>query len=343
MKSSIFTLLACGALLSACGGHKGAEQSLSPTFACDSAVVNITIVDYDSTTQGYMDAIVSYYDDLGEIAPQKVNDDGTLTLTLQLQGDAQLMLMNASAGDRYGAVRVAPGEVTDITISGDTITTTGRFAELNKTLNTYEPKYAFNIFGANFFRYDMNGDDYTAAILAEYADRKAALEGDAGLTDAQRVIERSELVGGLLTLATNRTLASRCNYFTLNSDTHDVPMDSLATDMSDDNYKAVLMAIDADDEALLMSRDVSSMLGNVDWNGLGAKGTLLGMLSLYQKAAKQAYANKLDPALVAELREYSNPFFADAAENIQAMAQKKFEAAAEMVSETPDVAGEEII
>lgn len=344
MKSSIFTLLACGALLSACGGHKGAEQSLSPTYACDSAVVNITIVDFDSTTQAYLDALVSYYDNLGEIAPQKVNGDGTLTLTLPLQGDAVMTLFNASGDSRYGTVRVAPGETTDITIAGDSLTTTGRFAEFNRVMNTYEPKYGFNIFGdTNFFRYDMNGDDYTAAILAEYAERKAALEADENLTDAERLIERSELLTGLLSLASDRKFSGRCNYLTLHPGTNDIPFDSLAADMSEANYADIVMAIDPNDEALMMSRSVSTSLGPVDWNAAGAKGTLLGTLSLYQKAAKRAMANKLDPELVAELREYENPFFADAVENIQAMAQKKFEDAAKMVSETPDVPGEEII
>lgn len=341
MKSSILSLVAGCVVLASCSGNGGDRQSLSPTFACDSAIVNITMVGADST--GYVDALVSYFDDLAEITPQALGAEGKTTLRLDLQGDAVMTLFNTNSGERCGVVRVAPGETTDITIYPDSIVTTGRFADFNRTLSTYRPKYAMDIFSADFFRYDMNGDDYTAAILAKYGEMSSALDADTDLTDAQRVVEKSELVNSLLSLASNRRFAGRCNYINLHPDQQPIPMDSIATDMSADNYAAIVAAIDPNDDIMLMSGQIATSLGTVDWNAAGAQGTLLGTLANYQKAAKQAYENKLNPELVDALAAYPNPFFADAAQTINNIAKVRFEEAAKLVSPTPDVPAEQII
>lgn len=342
MKSSILSLMAGCMVLASCSGGSGDKQTMSPTFACDSARINITVVGADST--GHLDAIVSYYDDLSEIAPQALDAEGKTSIRLDLQGDAVMTLFNTNNGERYGWVRVAPGETTDITIYGnDSLVTTGRFADFNKVLSTYQPKYDMNIFQADFFRYDMNGDDYTAAILAKYGQLSSDIDADATLSEAERIIEKSALVNSLLTLASDRRFSGRCNYLTLNPGNFNIPQDSLATDMSAENYAAVIAAIDPNDETILMSGQIASSLGNVDWNAAGAEGTLLGAIANYQKAAKQAYENKLNPELFESLKAYSNPFFAEAVQNISDIAKARFEEAARLVSETPDVPGEQII
>lgn len=347
MKSSFFSALVPAGMmlaLASCGGNEGLQQSLSPTFACDSALINVTVVDYDSTRNGYIDAIVSYYDDLGEIPPQRLDANGKTSIRLDLQGDAVLTLFNTSGDSRYGMIRVAPGEVTDVTIYPDSLVTTGRFADFNRVLSTYETKYGLNIFTPDFSRYDMNGDDYTTAILAKYAEMSAAIDADGSLTDTQKVIERGELTNTLLSLASNRAFVGRCSYITLHPENSQaVPMDSIATDMSDANYAAVIAAIDANDEAILMNGHVSTSLGDVDWNAKGASGTLLGTLSAYQRMAKKAYEGKDDTELMSVLNGYSNPFFAQAIDNIRAISKKRFEEASRLVSATPDVAGEDII
>lgn len=349
MKSPLYSsLVPAGVMLASmvasCGSGEGVKQSLSPTYACDSAVVNITVVDYDSARNGYIDAIMSFFDDLGELAPQQLDAEGKTSVRLDLQGDVVMTLFDTSGDARYGVIRVAPGEVTDVTIYPDSIVTTGRFADFNRIFNSYEPKYGMDIFGADFFRYDMNGDDYTAAILAEYTGKSAAIDADGGLTDAERVIERSALTNALLSLASNRVFAGRCNYLSVHPDNAaGVPMDSIATDMSDANYAAVLAAIDPNDDVLLMDGSIATSLGDVDWNAVGASGTLLGTLSAYQKAAKKAYEGKVDAETMAELQAYGNPFFAQAVDNIRGISEKRFEEASKLVSPTPDVDGKDII
>lgn len=329
-------------LTSSCTGGSGVKQSLSPTFACDSATINITVVGADSTVS--IDAIISYYDDLGELSPQSLDGEGRTSIRLDLQGDAVLALFDSNKGTRYGWIRVAPGETTDVTIySADSVVTTGRFADFNKVLWNYTPKYDMNIFQADFFRYDMNGDEYTDAILSRYGRLSADIDADASLSDTERIIEKSTLVNSLLQLASDRMFAGRCNYLTLHPGEHNPPLDSIATDMSDENYAAVIAAIDPNDETMLMDAQIASSLGSVDWNAAGARGTLLGSLSTYQKAARQAYENKLSPELLESLRADSNPFFAEAVQNICDIARLRFEEASRLVSETPDVPGEQII
>lgn len=347
MKSPIFSSLVAAGMMSvmaSCGGSEGVTQSLSPTYACDSAIVNITVADYDPARNGYVDAILSFYDDLGELAPQQLDAEGRTTVRFDLQGDVVMTLFDTSGDARYGVIRVAPGEVTDVTIYPDSIVTTGRFVDYNRTLNSYEPKYGMNVFEGDFFRYDMNGDDYTAAILAKYADLTAAIDADSGLTDAEKVIERSALTNALLSLASNRVFSGRCNYISSHPENMDgVPMDSIATDMSDANYAAVLAAIDPNDETLLMDGNIATSLGDVDWNAMGASGTLLGAVSTYQKAAKKAYEGKVDEDVMAALRACGNPFFVQAVDNIREISERRFEEASRLVSPTPDVAGEDII
>ncbi len=346
MKSKIIAAMACGLLIASCsGGDKGSEQSFAPTYACDSAVVNITVVDYDSIKNGYIEAFTYSHDALGEVAPTRLDTDGKTSMRFDLQGDMVLALMNASGEDRYGVVRIAPGEVTDVTIYPDSIVTNGRYAELNRVQCKYEPKYGMDVFNPDYFRYDMNGDDYTAAILAKYADNKAALEADTTLTDIQRMLEKGGLVNSLFSLASSRLFTGRCSYLSINGYDKPVPLDSIATDMSEANYASIIAAVDPDDEVMLMAPhgDVATSLGDVDWSAAGARGTLLGTLSTYQKAARQAYEGKVDSTLVAELKEYKNPFYAQAVDNIREIAAKRFEEASKLVSVTPDVPGEEII
>ncbi|ROT19231.1 hypothetical protein EEL51_08185 [Muribaculaceae bacterium Isolate-110 (HZI)] len=345
MKSKFLPLASATLLLSSCAGGNGSDQSLSPTYACDSAVLNITIADYDSLRNGYIEAITYTYDDLGEIIPTPLDPLGKVTMRFDLQGDMTLSLLNASADDRYGTIRIAPGEVTDATIYRDSIVTNGRFAEFNRQLSKYQNKYDMNIFSADFFRYDMNGDDYTAAIIAKYKEQKAAIDADTSLSDIQRVIENAELTNDLLTLASDRQFAGRCNYFTLNGYDKPLNFDSIAVDMSPANYAAVIAAIDPDDETILMSghSSVASSLGNVDWNAAGAEGSLLGTLSTYRQAARLAYEGRPDSTLTDRLKAYDNPFFARAIDNIDAVAQKRFAEAARLVSPVPDVEDTEII
>lgn len=344
MKTTFLSLLAgCMVLVSCTGGSEG-KQSLSPTYACDSAVVNITVVGYDSVSNGYIDAIVSSYDDISEIAPQPLDRNGRITYSFDMQGDKVLSLFNSSADERYGYVRIAPGETTDVTIYPDSIVTTGRFADLNRELNSYTPKYGMDMFTPGFVRYDMNGDEYTAAIVAEYARLKQAFEGDTSLTDAQRAIEESKLINSLLSFATNREMVGRGSYMAVNPGKYDIPRDSILTDMSEANYRSVINAIDPDSEALLGGRcDVATSMGDVDWSAMGAAGTLLGTVSDYRKAARQAYENKLDSTLIASLQAYSNPFFAQAIGNISDIAKARFEKVAKLVSPMPDVPAGEII
>lgn len=338
--------MACGILLASCSSdEENAQQSFSPTYACDSAVVNITVVDYDSVRNGYIEAFTYAYDALGEVPPTRLDSTGRASLRFDLQGDMLLTLMNASGEDRYGSVRIAPGEVTDVTIYPDSIVTNGRYADFNRVLCRYEPKYGMDIFNADYFRYDMSGDDYTAAILAKYADNKAALEADTALTPVQRMLEKAELANTILALASDRNFAGRCNYLSINGYDKPLPLDSIATDMSDANYASVIAAVGPDDETMLMSprTSVATSLGDVDWSAVGAKGTLLGALSTYQKAAREAYEGRTDSTRIASLREYANPFFAQAVDNISMVAAKRFEEASRLVSATPDVPGEEII
>ena len=138
MKSKFLPLASATLLLSSCAGGNGSDQSLSPTYACDSAVLNITIADYDSLRNGYIEAITYTYDDLGEIIPTPLDPLGKVTMRFDLQGDMTLSLLNASADDRYGTIRIAPGEVTDATIYRDSIVTNGRFAEFNRQLSKYQ-------------------------------------------------------------------------------------------------------------------------------------------------------------------------------------------------------------
>ena len=345
IKIPALVVTALGALVVSCGGNSGEKQSLSPTYACDSAIVNVTVAEYDSLKNGYIEALTSTYDDLGEITPTKLDAEGKATFRFDLQGDITISFLNASGDDRYGTIRVAPGEVTDVTIYPDSIVTTGRFADLNRVLSTYQSKYAMNIFSPDFFRYDMNGDDYTAAILAKYAERKEALDADSGLSEIERVIEQAELVNSLFSLASNRQLAGRCNYLSINGYENGVCEDSIATDMSEANYASIVKAIDPNDEAILMGTNigVATSLGNVDWNAAGAEGTLLGTLSTYKKAAHQAYEGRMDSTLVESLRSYPNQFFAEAVGNIATVAAKRFEEAAKIVAPTPEVEADEII
>ncbi len=176
-------------------------------------------------------------------------------------------------------------------------------------------------------------------------EQKAAIDADTSLSDIQRVIENAELTNDLLTLASDRQFAGRCNYFTLNGYDKPLNFDSIAVDMSPANYAAVIAAIDPDDETILMSghSSVASSLGNVDWNAAGAEGSLLGTLSTYRQAARLAYEGRPDSTLTDRLKAYDNPFFARAIDNIDAVAQKRFAEAARLVSPVPDVEDTEII
>lgn len=331
-------------VLASCAGGSGVEQSLAPTYACDSAVVNITVANFDPQANAYIEALINSYDDISELAPQPLDSTGRITLRFDMQGDKVLSLLNASADERYGTIRIAPGETTDVTIYPDSIVTTGRFADLNRELSFYTTKYGMNIFAPDFVRYDMNGDEYTSAIIAEYNRLKEALDADTSLSPAQRAIEESNLMNSLLSFATNRAIVGRGSYMAVNPGKYDIPRDSIVTDMSEANYAAIVKTIDPDSEALLGGRcDVATSLGRVDWNEAGAKGTLLGTVTDYQKAARQAYEDKLDPELYSSLKAYSNPFFALAVDNISDIARTRFEEASRMVSPTPEVSDPDII
>lgn len=344
MKTISLSLVAGCMVLASCTGGSEGKQLLSPTYACDSAVVNITVVDYDSLRNGYIDVIVSSYDDISEIEPRPLDKDGRISYVFDMQGDKVLSLLNTSADQPYGIIRIAPGETTDVTIYPDSIVTTGRFADLNRELSSYEPKYTMSMFAPGFVCYAMNGSEYTSAVIAEYTARKQALDADSSLSPACRAIEESGLLNSLLTFATNRKLVSRSSYMDSHPGIYDIPSDSLCTDMSEADYAAIVKAIDPDSEALLGGRcEIASSLGNVDWSAMGAAGTLLGTVSDYQKASRQAYGNKLDSALFASLQSYSNPFFAQAVDNISDIARSRFQEAARLVSPTPDVAPGETI
>ncbi|MCM1051425.1 MAG: redoxin family protein [Paenibacillus sp.] len=344
MKTTSLSLLAGCMVLASCTGGSEGKQSLSPTYACDSAVVNITVVGYDSVSNGYIDALVNSYDDITELTPRHLDSNGCITLTFDMQGDKVLSLFNTSSDGDYGRIRIAPGETTDVTIYPDSIVTTGRFANLNRVINSYQPKYSMDLFNPDFVRYDMTGDEYTSAILAKYTGLKQALDADSSLSPAQRVIEEAELLNSLLSFASNRELIGRGSYMIVNPGKYDIPRDSILTDMSEANYRSVINAIDPDSEALLGGLcSVATSMGDVDWSAMGAAGTLLGTVSDYRKAARQAYENKLDSTLIASLQAYSNPFFAQAVGNISDIAKARFEKVAKLVSPTPDVPAGEII
>ena len=59
MKKIIYSLVAT-ALLTACNnGNNGVTDSLSPSFECDSATVNLTVVGADPTQEIYVAAIAN--------------------------------------------------------------------------------------------------------------------------------------------------------------------------------------------------------------------------------------------------------------------------------------------
>lgn len=345
MRSIYSVAVSAIALLSitaACG--RSDDSSMAPSYVSDSAIVNINIVDYDSVKNGYIEAFVYTYEGLSEVTPQKVNADGSVALKFDLNGDAVVLLMNASTGDHYGRIRIAP-ETTDVTVYPDSIATNGKFAELNKVMYNYRSKYSMRIFEPSFVSYDMSGDDYTAAVINKYNELKNALDADNTLSPIERDIEENSLINSVLSFMSNRTLVNRCSYLSKNTPDNPISADAMVNEMSDANYAAVIAAIDADSESLLSGGlDIASSLNNVDWSAKGAAGTLLGAVSDYQLAAKEAEECRTDSARVKSLSRYSNPFFAAAVENIRAGAQKRFDDAVSMISKLPaDMPGDKIV
>lgn len=341
MKKIIYSL-ATAALLSACNSGNGVTNSLSPSFECDSATVNLTVVGVDPAQEIYVAAVAQTYDEIGEIAPTKLDENGKATFKFDLQGD---MVIAFDQGIK-ARLRVAPGEVTDITVYPDSVVTTGRFAKYNRAINSYESRHGINMFMPDFMRYDMNGDQFTEALLKKYADEKAAIAADTELTDEQRMIENADLLALVISMAGDRSMLNRCSYITTHPDMagYGVPKDSLNMEMSDANYQAVVAAIDPNDETMMMSsfEGVPSIAG-LDWNKYGAEGTLLGNLSTYVRAAKAAAVDNVDPEVLAKLEAMENPFFANAVKTISTAAKARNEEVAKLVSEVPDVEYAEII
>ncbi|MDE6808769.1 MAG: TlpA family protein disulfide reductase [Muribaculaceae bacterium] len=341
MKKFIYSLTAA-ALLTACNnGNNGVTDSLSPSFECDSATVNLTVVGADSSQEIYVAAIANTYDEIGEIQPTKLDENGQATFKFDLQGD---IMLSFDSGIR-GRFRVAPGEVTNVTVYPDSIVTTGRFAKYNRAMNSYESRHGINMFMPDFMRYDMNGDQFTEALLKKYADEKAAIAADTELTEEQRMVENANLLASVISMAGDRYMLDRCSYVMTHPDCKGaIPKDSLNVEMSDDNYRAVVAAIDLNDESMMMSpfEPIPSIAG-VDWNKYGAEGTLLGNLSTYVRAAKAAAVDNVDPEVLAKLEALQNPFFANGVKSIRAAARARNEEAAKLVSAVPEVEYAEII
>lgn len=343
MKAIYYPLFASAILFAACGSsEKKTTDSLSPSFECDSATINVTVANFDPSHETYIAAIANTYDEVGEIQPTKLDENGKATFKFALHGDMTLMFDEGIRGN----FRIAPGEVTDIIVYGDSVVTTGRFAKLNKTANSYQTQHGINMFEPDFMRYDMNGDEFTAALIKKYNDEKAAIAADTTLTAEQRLIENADLIGMVISLGGDRYMVNRCSYLMSHPEAgRNIPKDSLNMEMSDENYTAIVNAIDPNDEAMMMSyfQGVPNVVGNVNWNKYGAEGTLLGNLSTYVKAAKAAYVDNVDPEMLAKLEALSNPFFANAVKSINAAAKARNEEAAKMVSQVPDVDFAEII
>lgn len=345
MKYNFIVFIISCLMICACSGGKQSGQALYPTLECDSAVVNITFSGFDSDSVNYLDAVSCSFTNVSDLPPAKADRNDTITYRLNLMGDAVILMLNPANDGRYGLIRVAPGEITDVTIYPDSIVTTGRFAQYNSVISNYKRKYEIDVFDHELYRYDMTGDQYTETIIDLYNQKKEALDADTDLTDAQRVYEQASLINSLLRLASDRSFASRYSYIKTHPGCQDVPNDSLNTDMSEENYKTVMDVLDLNDESMLMatSPNVATSLGKVDWNSYGADGTLLGTIQTYQEAMKKANEAKVDSTLIKKLRQYPEQFFADAVEVQAAEAQARIEAAAKLIEPTPDVPSDQII
>lgn len=342
MKKLAFAMMTSALIMTSCGGSKTGDNALSPSMACDSAWLNVTVVDYnpDREEGNYIAALATTYDEDGEIQPTKLSDDGKASFGFDLQGD---IIISFDQGIR-GSLRLAPGDNVEMIVYPDSIEIKGgRFEKLNK-LSDYQTKHGFSFFQPDFMRYDMNGDEFTEALIKMYNEEKAAIEADTDLTDEERLIENATLLGSTIWAAGDRKMLARCSFVRTN-DFSKFSYDSLKTDMSEANYRAVVNAIDPNDEAMMMAYfpAVPSVAGNVDWNKYGAEGTLLGNLSTYVKAAKSAYVDNVDPEVLAKLEALPNPFFATAVKSISAAAKARNDEAAKLVSAVPDVEFAEII
>lgn len=328
----------------ACGGNHG-SGSPEPSFTSGQTVVNIKFADYDSVNNGYIDAFVYGYEGLTELPPTPVGSDGTLSLTFDLNGDAVLNMMNSASEDRYGTVRIAPGETIDVTIYHDSVSTTGKYAALNRVMYNYVPKYSMNMFMPDFVRYDMPGEAYSEAVVEKYNVLRDSLNADKSLSPEARMIEESAQISSALAFMSSRELVNRCSYMFTHPGDFNIPSDSMVNELSDADYAKVVSAIDANSDALLGgSLMISTSLNGADWSAKGAQGTLLGIISDYQLAAKEAAECRTDSARMAVLSAYSNPFFAQATDNIRSAAQKRFDDAVSLINPIPsDLPGDKIV
>lgn len=248
----------------ACGGnHKDGVPA--PSYTSGETVVNIRFADYDSVTNGYIDAFVYGYEGLTELPPTPVGSDGTLSLTFDLNGDAVLNMMSSNTEERYGAVRIAPGETMDVTIYPDSVVTTGKYESLNKVMYKYQPKYGMNVFMPDFVRYDMTGDQYSDGVLGKYQALRDSLESDSSLSAEERLIETSAQLNSLLMAMSSREFVNRCSYMLTHPGDYNIPADSMVNELSDADYAKVIAAIDVDSEALLGGGlEISTSLNGVD-------------------------------------------------------------------------------
>ena len=343
-KTLSWSVVSMALLAVACGGNHDAGSS-QPSYASGETVVNIKFAEYDSVSNGYLDAFVYGYDGLNELPPTPVGADGSLSLTFDLNGDAVLNMMSSSSDERYGSVRIAPGETIDVTLYPDSVSTTGKYATLNSVMYNYLPKYSLNMFMPDFVRYDMPGQEYSQAVIGKYKEMKDSLAADTSLSDEARVIEEGALLNSVLGFMSMREMINRSSYMMTHPGEYNIQRDSMVNKLDDADYAAVVAAIDADSEALLKGGlEISTSLNGVDWSAKGANGTLLGIISDYQLAAKEASECRTDSARMATLTAYSNPFFASSVDNIRNAAQKRFDDAVSMINQLPaDLPGDKVI
>lgn len=311
------------------------------------------VLDVDSVTMQIH--VLGYRPAMGKklnLVVNSITGQETPEVTLDPQGNATFSAMIAgptaiharSIGDTNvrGAALVNPGETIDLYVDarfsgainmrerGDNDVTlpkgyaSGTFSGLTRAMNEAgkATEHNLEIYSGVFGDYHMNGDQYTEYIIDTYRAEKDSIAA-ANLSPLAEKYMNLTLDSELIIATQNADNILRNNYYIThgNSWGSPIPADSINCELSADNLRRIASLVDLNNPgylALYYYTSINELANNTAiWKDAGIDARMLSEMEAYTKAYSDAASMKLTDAQLDELRGFSTPFYAKAAESKQ--------------------------
>lgn len=334
-------------------------------FKADSTTVNVHITDYKPDMGSELSFVVNNINgQTGDLPPIKIDEKGNGSVKIFMPGTGKIIAYSMKDFSVSGNATLAPGETVDLyidpAISGFRTMDSRKDSErISRPWSWHNGKYSEfdrartqgselwmklpNLYSGSFVSYTSTGDDYTKYLTRLYLDGVKEINAAKNLPALTKEIYINELRACILYAATHFIDLKRRTYWSVHKNYgKPVPMDSLGSDLSADQLRAIAGLFDINDPHLLLASNSDSPT-SVKWGKAGIKAPLHDETEFYITQYYMAASGKADKAAIDSMRTFSTPFYADAVE----MLRKGVEATMasldlSLCQPTPDVADDKL-